>query len=549
VTDLLSWATLTARYLAVAVLVTAAVALATAGGPTGELNAQAPQGPAPAGPLPYTLVSRDGRRPVPVRSINGQEMFALDDLARLFDLALREDVAAGGLTVATKAQTIVLSPGQSLASVGGRLISLPAAPLREGRTWFVPVDFVSRALAPAMGTRIDLRKPARLIVAGDLRMPQVTARFDPLGALVRLTLDVTPATPHTIAQESNRLVIRFEADALDATLPPSPVADLIQAIRAGDTPSALAVELGARFTSFRTADLPGDRGGGRIVIDVVAQTTEPAPQPATPQPQSPTPRATPTPELPPLGDLTPVSGIRTIVVDAGHGGADDGVRGANGTLEKNVTLSVARRLKGALESRLGVRVILTRDGDQSVGLDERAALANNNKADVFVSLHANASVRPVVAGAEVLLLSLVDYGEEAQRVAQGTNEVLPVIGGGSRDIEVTLWEMAQARHIERSAALARAVESSLRASVPMSPRPIDQAPFRVLVGANMPAILVEMAFLSNPQQEREANGDTFQNAIVQSLVNGIVRFRDEAPRPAGDAAVATPPRSAGREGR
>jgi N-acetylmuramoyl-L-alanine amidase len=549
VTDLLSWATLTARSLAVAVLLTAAVALATAGGPTGELKAQAPQGPAPSGPLPYTLVSRDGRRPVPVRSINGQEMFALDDLARLFDVTLREDVAAGGLTVATKAQTIVLSPGQPLASVGGRLISLPAAPVREGRTWFVPVDFVSRALAPAMGTRIDVRKPARLIVAGDLRIPQITARLDPLGALVRLTLDVTPATPHAIAQEGNRLVIRFEADALDATLPASPVPDLIQAIRAGDTSSTLVVDLGARFTSFRTADLPGDRGGGRIVIDVVAQTTEPAPQPATPQPQPQTSPTTPAPELPPLGDLTPTGGIRTIVVDAGHGGADDGVRGTNGTLEKNVTLSVARRLKGALESRLGVRVILTRDGDQSVGLDERAALANNNKADVFVSLHANASVRPVIAGAEVFFLSLMDYGEEAQRVAQGTNEVLPVIGGGSRDIEVTPWEMAQARHIERSAALARAVESSLRASVPMSPRPIEQAPFRVLVGANMPAILVEMAFLSNPQQEREARGDTFQNAIVQSLVNGIVGFRDEAPRSAGDAAAATPPRSAGREAR
>ena len=104
-------------------------------------------------------------------------MFALDDLARVFDLTLREDVAAGGLTVTTKSQTIVLSAGQALASVGGRLISLPAAPVREGRAWFVPVDFVSRALAPAMGTRVNLRKPARLIIAGDLRMPQITGRL------------------------------------------------------------------------------------------------------------------------------------------------------------------------------------------------------------------------------------------------------------------------------------------------------------------------------------------------------------------------------------
>jgi N-acetylmuramoyl-L-alanine amidase len=538
-----SWATLHDRFLAVLGSLTAAVVLAAAGGVAGKLSAQAPQG-TPG----YTVVSRDGRRPLPVRIVGGQEMFALDDLARLFDLTLREDVAAGGLTVATKSQTIVLSAGQPLASVGGRLISLPAAPVREGRTWSVPVDFVSRALAPAMGTRIDLRKTGRLIVAGDLRMPLITARLEPLGALVRLTLDVSPATPHAIAQEGNRLVIRFEADALDATLPSSPVPDLIQGIRAGDTASSLVAELGPRFASFRTADLPGDRGTGRIMIDVAAQTTEPAPQPTAPQP--PAPPATAAPELPPLVDLTPSGGIRTIVIDAGHGGADDGARGAKGTLEKTITLSVARRLKGALESRLGVRVILTRDSDQSVGLDERAALANNNKADLFVSLHANASVRQGTSGAEVFFLSLAEYGEEGQRVAQGTNEMLPVFGGGSRDIEVTLWEMAQARHIERSAALARAVEASLRASVPMSPRAIEQAPFRVLVGANMPAILVEMAFLSNPQQEREATADAFQNNIVQALVNGIVRFRDEAPpRPAGEAAATVPPRGAGRGGR
>ncbi len=96
-----------------------------------------------------------------------------------------------------------------------------------------------------------------------------------------------------------------------------------------------------------------------------------------------------------------------------------------------MTLSVARRLKGALEARLGVRVILTRDGDNTIGLDERAALANNNKADLFVSLHANASVRGSAAGAEVFYLSLEEYGDEAQRVARGESETLPVFGGGA----------------------------------------------------------------------------------------------------------------------
>jgi N-acetylmuramoyl-L-alanine amidase len=247
-----------------------------------------------------------------------------------------------------------------------------------------------------------------------------------------------------------------------------------------------------------------------------------AAQPGAAPPAQPTP---PLPETPPVLDLPPAGGLRTIVIDAGHGGDDAGARGAQGVLEKDVALGVARRLKAALEARLGVRVLLTRDADQTVPSDQRAALANNNKADLFISLHAGASVRPNVSGTEVFYLSLAGYGEEAQRASQARADSLPVLGGGSREIEITPWEMAQAPHIEQSAAFARAVEAALRDRVPMSPRALQQAPLRVLVGANMPAILVEMGFLTNAQQEKQLAGETQQNTIVQALVDGILRYR------------------------
>jgi N-acetylmuramoyl-L-alanine amidase len=481
----------------------------------------------PASALPYTVVSREARRPLPVRVVGGQEMFALDDLARLFNLIVREDTAAGALTVTAGAQTIVLSPQQPLASVAGRMISLPAAPVRDGRAWFVPVDFVSRALAPGSATRIELRKPSRLVLTGDIRMPRVAARVEPLGSLTRVTVDVAPATPHSVAQEGSRLVVRFDADALDPgdLRVPSPT-DTLQAIRVGDAPQTLALDLGPRFASFRASDQPAPAGGGRIVIDLVAQTDTPPPG----APQQPAPPVQPAPgapgETPPLLDLPPPGGLRTIVIDAGHGGDDVGSKGAQGTLEKNVTLAVARRLKGTIEGRLGVRVLLTRDGDSTVPADQRAAVANNNKADLFISLHANASVRPAVAGAEVFYLNLEGYGEQAQRVSQGGPEVLPVVGGGSRTIEITPWELAQARHIGESTAFARAMEAALRErSVPMSARALQQAPFRVLVGANMPAVLVEMGFLTNAQDEQRLAGDAPQGALVQALLDGILRYR------------------------
>jgi N-acetylmuramoyl-L-alanine amidase len=417
------------------------------------------------------------------------------------------------------------------------MISLPAAPVREGRVWYVPVDFVGRALAPILGSRLELRKPSRLILVGDIRMPRVASHGEVLGTLTRVILDVAPPTPHTVTQEGSRLLIRFDADALDAALPPTPATDVLQNVRVGDTPQVIALDLGPRFASFRISDQSTTAGAARLVVDLLAQTEAPAPPGTTPptpptgQPGQPAPGA-PT-EPPPLLDLPPAGGLRAIVIDPGHGGDETGAKGPQGILEKNITLAVARRLKAALEGRLGVRVLLTREGDQTVALDQRAALANNNKADLFLSLHANASLRPTVTGAEVFFLSLAEYGEEAQEAARAESETLPVLGGGNRDIEVVLWDMAQARHIEQSAAFARTIEAALRERVPMTPHSLQQAGFRVLVGANMPAVLVEMGFLTNPQQEQRLASDDYQNALVQALVDGIVRYRGATAPPTG----------------
>jgi N-acetylmuramoyl-L-alanine amidase len=146
-------------------------------------------------------------------------------------------------------------------------------------------------------------------------------------------------------------------------------------------------------------------------------------------------------------------------------------------------------------------------------------------------------MRPATSGAQVFFLSLEEYGDAAQRAAHGDSESLPVFGGGTRDIELIPWDMAQARYIQESAALAQAVGASLRERVPISPRAIQQAPFRVLVGANMPAVLVEMGFLTNPDQEKQLRSDDFQNTLVQALVESITRFRDAriAARPSGTA--------------
>jgi len=127
----------------------------------------------------------------------------------------------------------------------------------------------------------------------------------------------------------------------------------------------------------------------------------------------------------------------------------------------------------------------------------------------------------------VYYLSLSDYTDEARRVAIAENgQALPTIAGADRQVELILWEMAQVQHIEQSAALAGVIERQLAERVKMNSRAIQQAPFRVLVGANMPAVLVEMGFISNPGEEKQLNTPAFQQAVVQSLVGSIVSFRD-----------------------
>lgn len=467
-----------------------------------------------AGPSPaLTMLSRDGRRTIPLAIVNDQELVGLDDLASAFQLSVQESL--GAITVSYKGRTIVLTPDQSLASVSGRLISLPAAPIRAGRRWLVPVEFIARALAPIYDTRLDLRKPSRLLVVGDLRVPRVTVRYDALGASGRLTVDATPRADSTVSQDNQRILVKFDADAIDLAGPlpaPGPQA-LIAAVHQIDQ-TTLAADIGPRFAGFKATSQPVDTTM-RQVIDVLAQTDTTQPPAAAAPP-------------PPPAELGPAFGasapaIRTMAIDPGHGGDDDGARSPSGTKEKDLSLAVARRAKAAIEARLGIRVLLTREDDRNVAIDDRMALANNNKADLFVSLHANASLRRSTAGAQLFLAA---FDAPSAGATSGAPERVPTFGGGLRDIELVPWDLAQTRYLDQSSAFATLLLQQLTNRVPLTAHPIERAPMRILESANMPAVAVELGYLTNADQEKLLASDAFQNTFVQALYDAVVRFRD-----------------------
>ncbi len=473
------------------------------------------QGTPPATPL--TLIAREGRRPVPTTLLSGQELIALEDVASLFQVTVAEDTLTGGVTVSYRGRTIVVSADQPMASVNGRVVPLPSPLVRSGRRWLAPVEFLTRALAPIYDQRIDLRRASRMLIVGDLTVPRVTARIDTVGPPTRAAIDISPAAPVMLNVEAGRVILRIEADALDLALPGSGNG-LIDQVRAGDQPNTVAVVLTPGAGAARAAAATAD-GITRVTVEVPAAGAAPGDSTAAPPP--PPPASDPVDPLP----LTPRPIFQTVVLDPGHGGEDAGVRGAAGLEEKQLTLDIARRVRQRLETRLGLRVVLTRDEDRAAGLDERAATANNSKADLFLSLHANGALSPAMAGAEVFHLRLDEEGENARAAAEAQAVTLPVLGGGRRSIDVVRWDLAQAAHVDDSAVLAGLLEEELRRRVPMSPRPVQQVPMRVLTGANMPAALVEIAYLTNPEQAGSVNGDEFRNAAAEALYDAIVRFR------------------------
>ena len=466
-----------------------------------------------------TVISREGRKPLPITSINNQDYVAVDDINAAFGTASREDRLAGGLTITARGRSIVLTENQNVVSVAGRLVPLPAPPLRRDGRWYVPADFLPRALSSALDLRLDLRRAPRLLIVGDLRVPRVVTRVDAGTTSVAVTFDVTPNTEARVNAQPGRLIVQFDADALDLSIPLVPAQTFVLGITPGDTPSTIAIALGPRYATYRVNTSQADAGSGRLTIELLPSTTEAAP--------APTPAPTPAPDtrlvLPNPG---PSSGLRTVVIDPGHGGEELGTQGVNGTLEKEITLSVARRLRTLIESRLGLKVFLTREDDRTISLDDRSAFANNHRADVFLSIHANSAVRPAMKGAEVYYLTVERADAEARKKADDNATTLPSLGGGNRAIDLILWETAQARYLEQSSTLAGFIEQALRTKVEMSPRAVQQLPLRVLVGANMPAALVEIGYLSNVDQEGQLTTAGYQDQIAQALLDALIKFRE-----------------------
>jgi N-acetylmuramoyl-L-alanine amidase len=226
-------------------------------------------------------------------------------------------------------------------------------------------------------------------------------------------------------------------------------------------------------------------------------------------------------------DGEPNDRFDAVVIDAGHGGEDLGARGLSGVLEKELVLDVAQRLAARLRAA-GLRVVMTRSGDDTVPLQARTALANDARADLFLSIHANSAPASAARGVETYFCSLEASDDEARQAAARENLAFGELAGAEASagdpLVAILGDLVNTQHLVESQDFARIAQTELAGELAAPSRGVKQAPFVVLMGAQMPASLVEIGFVTNPREARALAGAERRRQIADGLARAVLAF-------------------------
>ncbi len=455
--------------------------------------------------------------------------FALPPIAAALGVELRIGPLGDSHTLIFEKQKVVVGPDQKLmiqVDADGRrqedLTRLSRAPIKDLLGLKVPLELLDHTFGEQLSLRFEWRAEVLELAVARRELRELGAALNVVHqhrlSVVELELSETPR--YRVERLPGALEIRLLGDRLrlplerDGRSPDPLISGIVVA------PAGVRIELaeGAAAAEPRLLSRPVPR----LVVEVFRQAA--APEEPEPGSRAAEPKR---------------SGIRTIALDPGHGGSESGAIGASGTSESDLTLLVGRALKRQIERRLPVRVIMTRSQNVDLPLETRTAIANQNKADLFISLHFNSSFGAKAHGAETFFLSREASDQLAAAAAEEENQM----SGGDEsaaefDLQLILWDLAQSYHLAESQRFANLVQEELNLTLGLRNRGVKQAPFRVLMGAQMPAVLVELGFLSNPAEEAKLQSPVYRAELVDSLVRAVIRFKTqlEAREVATDAA-------------
>jgi N-acetylmuramoyl-L-alanine amidase len=410
----------------------------------------------------------------------------LVDLLALLRLAGAEasfSAAAGSFTAAANGHQVQFTPGGSLAIVDGRLTPLPG-PIRQLEGKVVGSVQTAGALLGPLGWALTGTQNA-LTLAKQAAIERLEVAAGRGEAGTTIVIRGTSQRPRVTALPG-QITVSFPRPV--ELVAPIPASEPLLGGELVDTTLTLRVPASLEVASSYPLDDPP-----RFVLRLVAT-----------QPTSPVANV-------PSGPV--------VVLDPGHGGEDEGARGPAGEIEKDITLAVARATAARIQAA-GLTARLTREGDEHVALTDRTGLANRLQATAFISIHANASVAKGAKGAETYYMSA--DASDAQAAQSATRENAQA--QQSDTVKLILWDLAYVANLNSSARLARGIQEKLNALQGIRDRGIRQAPFVVLTGATMPASLVEVGFLSNPEEATRLVSRETQDQLAAALADAIVEF-------------------------
>ncbi len=439
--------------------------------------------------------------------LGGRE-FVVSDAARALGLTVASDPGTGVLTITGAGHQVLLGPGTAQVPVDKRIVAISGPARLVSGALYAPSDFFEKVLFPLAGAAgvWDAAKKTWTLSPGGPPPLSIEVAVVHVEPTTQVVFRLSDAARTSTALSDKGLQVRFADTKIDPPFSEKKFDDpLVASVRfAGELALIDFREpgLSARAYPLTAPD--------RLVVEVGRRI---APLPAPAESTAP----------------APIGPQVTIVVDPGHGGTETGAIGPDGLLEKDVTLEIARRIVATLPKAIACRTVLTRDSDLLLPLDDRTSIANHERADLFLSIHANSSRSASAQGSETYYLSLEASDKLAQEVASRENESNggapgPTAETGNPDLDFVLWDLAQSAHLKESSELAEALQVEMNAVTDTANRGIKQAPFRVLVGATMPAILLEVAFISNPAEEKSLKSPEFQQTVADAVARAVARF-------------------------
>lgn len=455
---------------------------------------------------------------IPVVAFQGRQYLPLDQMAKALQ-ARYHDLSGKKVRIWLRDSSFLLREGSPKVVRGEEGISLSASPLLLKSGWVVPIDLFSFLLREKYGEGVWWDKDNRCVRVGQGAYSVRTLRYRSYSDHTRVVVELTLPLDFSWREETDRVLLLLQRGCLSPTIKKKEIIDggggLIRVIEARQGPDFSEIELSG-LNPQRAIKVFALKSPHRVVIDVYnkgdkVEETKPSREEKV---KTSTAAVQPSP--------------LKLVIDPGHGGKDSGAVGPTGLKEKDVVLDIGLRVRDLVEKNLGMEVVMTRRDDTFIPLRERATIANTAKGDFFLSVHANASLRGKAEGFETFFLSYEASDSEAREAAIRENNVIEGEGVNPRsaaDLKVILWDMAQNEYINESSRLAEIIQNGLDEVQKAGNRGIKTAPFYVLMGAAMPAVLVEVAFISNPEGERKLNDDAYRQTLCEALFRAISEFK------------------------